>query len=226
MSAGTWASAQSELGTWNILNVRADLSDKWGVFAEAQLRSLRLYDHFHYYEYKGGVTYRLDKNFSLTAGVGRYKTYSAGGTFKDPILSNEIRTWGQLNIKNKLGQLDIEHRYRAEQRFVRTGYRNRFRYRLSALLPLKRWANTGRSLALQGSNEIFLTNRAPFFERNRAALHLNYTLSKSFSMQAGLLHQYDYRLTDEIGRSFLQIAGLFSIDWKKEKATLQVDVED
>ena len=44
------------LGTWNVLNIKADIGERWSVFVEPQLRSLRWYDHFHYYEIKGGVT--------------------------------------------------------------------------------------------------------------------------------------------------------------------------
>ena len=43
------------LGSWNILNAKFNINEKWSVFGEAQLRSLEFYDRFHYYEYKGGV---------------------------------------------------------------------------------------------------------------------------------------------------------------------------
>jgi hypothetical protein len=51
------------------------LNDKWSAFAEAQLRSLKLYDHFHYYEYKGGLNYTVHPNLTLTLGAGSYQTY-------------------------------------------------------------------------------------------------------------------------------------------------------
>jgi len=54
-------SQQTNLGSWNILNVKYTLSDKWSFFGEGQIRSLKLYDHFHYYEVKGGVNY-VSKN--------------------------------------------------------------------------------------------------------------------------------------------------------------------
>lgn len=214
------------MGSWNILNLRTDISSHWALFAEGQIRSLRFYHHFHYYEYKGGGTYKLDKNFSFTAGVGRYKTFSAGGDFKQPLQSNEVRTWAQMNIKNKLGRLDFEHRYRAEQRFTANGYRNRFRYRLAVTVPLNAPRLAPHTLSLQGSNEIFLTNRQPFFERNRVAVNLGYTVNENLIIQSGFLHQYDYRLTDETGRTFFQIAGLFTLDLKKEKVKMRGDVED
>ena len=46
------------LGSWNILNIKYNYTGNWSFFAETQLRSLRFYNHFHYYEYKVGVNYK------------------------------------------------------------------------------------------------------------------------------------------------------------------------
>lgn len=34
--------------------------EKWSGFAEAQLRSLKFYEHYHYYEYKFAINYQFD----------------------------------------------------------------------------------------------------------------------------------------------------------------------
>lgn len=49
------------LGSWNILNVKYIVNEKWSVFSEAQLRSLKFYQNFHYYEYKVAVNYKIQK---------------------------------------------------------------------------------------------------------------------------------------------------------------------
>jgi hypothetical protein len=59
-----------DLGTWNILNIKYKLNKKWGVFAEGQIRSLEFYSQFHYYEYKGGVSYLVHPNINLSLGAG------------------------------------------------------------------------------------------------------------------------------------------------------------
>jgi hypothetical protein len=51
------------------------------VFAEAQLRSLRYYHHFHYHEYKAGVNFKAHPNVVLTLAAGDYDTYREGGNF-------------------------------------------------------------------------------------------------------------------------------------------------
>ena len=63
------------LGTWNLLNVKADIGERWSVFVEPQLRSLRWYDHFHYYEIKGGVTYGESDEWSYMPADRDRPTY-------------------------------------------------------------------------------------------------------------------------------------------------------
>ncbi len=157
----------AQLGTWNVLHLRWQQSDNLAFFGEAQLRSLSFYDEFHYHEFKGGVNYKLSANFSLTSGFGRYDTYMAGSSFRTPKSNEELRTWLELGMRNTLGKVNFEHRYRAEQRFTSRGFRNRFRYRLSITVPVVSFGKKGYELFASAWNEVFLTNKAPYFERNR-----------------------------------------------------------
>ena len=212
-------SAQTNaLGSWNIINVKLNINKKWSAFAEAQLRSLEFYNSFHYYEYKAGATYIFDKNFSLTAGLGKYKTYAEGGNFKRPISNDEIRTWLQINMKQQINRFQFEHRYRAEQRFTSNNYKNRFRYRLSLIVPIKKEKIEPKTFYVTIFNELFFTNNAPYFERNRFYVGLGYEFTNTFSMQTGYVSQFDYKLTDETGRKFFLISMYFNLDWKKMKA--------
>jgi|GEM_PF-6585509 hypothetical protein len=64
-----------ELGSWNIVNAKYNAKEIWSLFGEAKLRSLKTYDQFPYYEYKGGINFRTHKNSTLTAAAGSYQTY-------------------------------------------------------------------------------------------------------------------------------------------------------
>lgn len=58
--------AQSvDLGSWNVLNVKYNHTDKLSFFGEGQLRSLMFYDHFHYHELKGGFNCKIQKSAKL-----------------------------------------------------------------------------------------------------------------------------------------------------------------
>ncbi len=208
--------ATAQTGSWNILNAKLDLNQKWNLFGELQLRSLRFYDDFHYYEIKGGASYSISKTSSVSAGFGIFDTYSPEGNFKTPMVNDEWRSWIQFNMTQYEKRLKLEHRYRAEQRWTSNGFRNRFRYRLNTAFPLNNKKIEPGTYYLTASNEIFFTNRAPYFERNRAFLGAGYEFSSLFTLQAGYLHQFDYRINDETGRNFLQISFLFEMQWKKK----------
>lgn len=207
-----YASSQSsDIGSWNILNLQYSVDDKWSVFGESQLRSLKFYNNFHYYEYKGGINYKVDKNIRLTLGAGSYQTYKEGGDFVLPKNNNEFRLWPQLILFQSAGRFKIEQRYRAEFRFTSNGYRNRFRYRLGLSYPFGRIINEYRPFQLSVSNELFFTDNEPYFERNRLMFGFNYKPSKTTTLQVGYLHQFDYKINDETGRSFLVVGFYYEL---------------
>ncbi len=202
------------LGTWQILNLKYTINTKWTCFGEAQLRSLKFYTNFHYYEFKGGVSYKVNSNFNLSLGAGSYQTYKEGGDFVLPKNNNEFRIWPQIILLQNLGRIKIEQRYRAEFRFTSNGYRNRFRYRLGLLFPFGKPKADYRPFQISINNELFFTDKEPYFERNRAAIAFNYKPSAPLTFQIGYLQQFDYRINDETGRDFLQI-GLYIDLFKK-----------
>ncbi len=200
-----------DLGTWNILNLKYTLDDKWSVFGEAQLRSLKFYDNFHYYEYKGGLNYQVLKNVNLTLGAGSYQTYKEGGDFVLPKNNDEFRLWPQIILSQSIGKLKVEQRYRAEFRFTSNGYRNRFRYRLGLSYPFGKEKNEYKPFQINISNELFFTDKEPYFERNRIQMTLNYKTTKSSTIQLGYLHQFDYKINDKTGRDFLVVGFYYEL---------------
>ena len=146
------------LGSWNILNIKYTVNDRWSLFGEAQLRSLSFYNEFHYYEYKGGFNYRPNKNIILTLGAGSYQTYREGGNFELPKNNDEFRLWPQIQLIQEIGRFKIEQRYRTELRWTSNGYRNRFRYRLGVLYPFGKIKDGSKPFIISASNELFFTD--------------------------------------------------------------------
>ncbi len=221
-------SAQTfDLGSWNILTIKYNHNEKWSVFGEAQLRSLKFYDNFHYYEYKSGVNYKVHKNVILTLGAGSYQTYKEGGDFVLPRNNNEFRIWPQLILFQPIGKLKIEQRYRAEFRFTSNGYRNRFRYRLGVSYPFGKERNEFKPFLISASNEIFFTDIEPYFERNRILLAFNYKSSKATTIQIGYLHQFDYQINDETGRDFFQLGYFIELFRNKSQInSVETDIKN
>lgn len=211
-----WAFAQSGVGSWNIYHAKIELNSRFSVFLEPQLRSLSFYQQYHYYELKCGVNYRLNNTFGFSLGMGDYNTYQAGGNFVEPKQNKELRTWAQMNLYNYLQKLKIEHRYRVEQRFGVHNYQNRFRYRFSMTLPIFKHKVEKKTLYINVSDELFLGDDAPFFQRNRFFVGLGYEFTPLVTLQAGWMNQFDYKINDETGKNFLQIALLMNFRWQKK----------
>ena len=203
-----------DLGSWNILHVKFNHNDKWSGFGEAQLRSLKFYHNFHYYEVKGGIHYNVYRNVKLSLAAGTYQTYREGGDFVTPKNNNEFRIWPQVILTQSIASLKVEQRYRIECRFTSNGYRNRFRYRLGLSYPFGKDKNGFKPFQVGISNEIFFTDNEPYFERNRALISFNYKFTKSSTIQLGYLQQFDYKINDETGRDFLQLGYYIDIDRK------------
>lgn len=182
------------------------MKERWSFSAEGQIRSLAFYNDFHYYEYKAGAYYNLSEHFSAGILIGHYRTFSEGGTFELPLQTDELRTSVQVTMKQRVETIRFEHRYRVEQRFRSNGYKNRFRYRLAMTVPLKSKSAETSKWQFTIWNELFFTNTAPYFERDRFFSGIGYKVSPAIQLQLGYVHQFDYNLTDEIGRDFLQIS--------------------
>lgn len=207
-----WLGAASangqDLGSWNILNLKHSLNKQWSLTAEGQLRSLKFYNNFHYYEVTGTVSYQPTSFFRWTLGGGSYQTYGEGGNFVRPKNQEEWRLWPQVTLLQPLRKVNLEHRYRWELRFTDKGYRNRYRYRFGMSVPVGHSQKDYRPLQLIGSSEIFFTDNEPYFERIRVIAGVNYRFSRTTSVITGYLYQFDYKLTDETGRDFL-IVGFY-----------------
>lgn len=218
---------QFDLGSWNILNLRYKLNSNWDANGEAQLRSLLFYNNFHYYEYKGWINYRFHENVNAALGAGSYQTYAEGGDFVTPKNSNELRIWPQLIFLENIGKLRVEHRYRSEMRFIKhNGYRNRFRFRIGLSYPFGKLKESYQPFMVAFSNEIFFTNFAPFFERNRVAVNFNYKPAKNITLMLGYLHQFDYRINDETGRDFMQVGIFIELHPKASNNRYEINLQE
>lgn len=203
-------------GGWYIGNIRYNFNQKWGLFAELQSRSFEVVNRFFYHEVKGGASYNYNKSAQFLIGTGSYTTYNNQNNFKD-ISSKEWRFWQQFILSNDFGRFKVEHRYRAEQRFFthNNTYRNRFRYRLNAIVALNHSSVRPKSIFVNAYDEIFLNNEAPHFERNRFYIGGGYQFSKVVSLQAGYLNQYDYTPATQVSKGFIQLAFYYTINSHK-----------
>jgi hypothetical protein len=113
-------------------------------------------------------------------------------------------------LQQPLGKLRIEQRARTEMRFGMTGYRNRFRYRLGLSYPLGKEMFGDHAYRISVSEELFFSDKEPFFQRARFLGTINRMVSQEFSVQLGYVYQYDYSLTRALGRDYLFVGFMLS----------------
>ena len=187
----------SPWGTWLICTIQLPAGEKkWGGFAELQARSNDLFRQYFYNELKAGISYDIDRNFSLMVAGGHYATYDYQDLSTGP-LNSEKRLWEQLIINQYLSRVKFEHRYRVEQRWFTyrdgtTPYRNRIRYRLNMFVPFNNRTITDNTVFLSVYDEIFLNPIGPTFERNRFYAGVGYQLNPQWVLQVGVVNQTNY----------------------------------
>ena len=191
------------LGCWNTLNINFDNGKKWSFSTEFQLRSLQFYKNYNYNEYKGFVTYKIMPNLQASIVLGRYTTYGNGKTFQNPKLAEEFRAALQVGLRNTLGKVQVDHRYRFEKRFYTSGIRaSRIRYRVGLSMPLDKTKKT--TLGVSNEFLIAITQKSKVirYDKNRVSIAVTRKLTDMVSMQVGYLNQYDSRSVDEPGNKF------------------------
>ena len=203
------AAQNNVLGGWYLVNLNYHLNKKFTLYSEIQTRSQHVLNDFYYRELKGGVSYNFPGKQSVFVGFGNYKTYTYPGNFKE-LEVNENRIWEQFNMSHNIGRVKIEHRYRIEQRWLNGDYFNRFRYRLATTTPINHSRLTDNTLFMSVYDEIFFTDKPPYFIRNRIFLGPGYQFSKLLTIQTGFLRQFDYRTSDNgSGKNYIVFSLLF-----------------
>jgi hypothetical protein len=142
------------------------------------------------------VTYKLSPEVQVAQGYGyvRSEPYISGTDEKR--VTEEHRVYQQLILRQRWGRLNLQHRYRTEERFLAgNNFRLRFRYFLSANVCLNEKELKEGTLYLSAYNETFLHADKPVFDRNRLYGGLGYGISKSVRIEAGHMWQMQETIT-------------------------------
>ncbi|WP_299899568.1 DUF2490 domain-containing protein [uncultured Aquimarina sp.] len=179
---------ENELGAWYMYFGTNRITDKLSIHSEAQFRFYEVANTFNQLLLRTGLNYHITDNAIATIGYGYINT---DGTFADipgEENSNEHRIFEQFILKNKVGKVAFEHRYRLEQRFISTQAddftEHRARYRLQLTYPFNdKWF-------LNVYDEVFINLQEPIFGQNRLYGAIGYNVKSNFSIQVGYLKNH------------------------------------
>ena len=205
------AHAQKQITTqsnaWVMYFGNHRINDKWGLHTEYQWRRSDFFEHWQQSLARFGLDYYTKGGVQLTGGYAWIRSYLYGN---QPIQHkfSEHRVWQQLILKNKIQRLDIQHRYRLEQRFLehwekntddefeKTGYlfRQRARYRLLINIPLNKKEMADKTLFLCVYDEVFLGYGKGIgkniLDQNRLYAALGWRFDAKSNVQLGYLNHY------------------------------------
>ena len=190
--------AEESLGNWLMYFGTHKLNEKYSLHYETQLRNYEIVSNFNQLLPRVGLNYHIDKNTSITAGYAWIPTQTFMGEGFDGDLVTENRIWQQFILKNVINRVKIRHRYRLEQRWIKsqyhlnqinpitnTTYKNRARYMLSLRIPISK--NEESPLFISLYDEIFLNISDTPFDQNRLFAALGYQINKQMNCQVGYL---------------------------------------
>jgi len=141
-----------------------------------------------------GLDYKLNPSVTVSCGYGSILTYPYGS---QPIANRtyENRLWQQVILKQPIGNFQIQHRYRLEQRWTDNQFKQRMRYRAQILIPLqKTFVDNKQGLFMNVNDEVFLGFGKGIgkniLDQNRFIGAVGYQFNKDFSLQMGYLNQF------------------------------------
>ncbi len=199
-----------ETGNWLMYFGMNRVSDKLSIHTEVQYRNHTIAPvNIEQLLLRTGLNYHFSNKAFVTAGYAYIASHQFETEQSAPE-SEEHRIWQQFILTNNLGRVKFEHRYRVEQRWVNSDYRNRFRYRLMVFVPLNKPRIEAGTLFVGLYNEVFINGQKTFFDRNRIYGALGYQLNKSTGFQLGMLYQQQ----SDFGKWYMQFALVLNPDFR------------
>jgi hypothetical protein len=203
-------------------------NSKWGILSEVQIRRTKFGSAWQQSLLRDGISYQLSPNVQLGGGYGFIRT-SRYGDFPAAQPFNEHRLFEQVIVKDGAGPVDLEHRYRLEQRWLGatsggvrySRYQDRFRYQLRASLPLPKVG--GGQMYLFGGDELFIhfgpNHGASAFDQNRAFAGIGFKLNPTTRLELSYLNQFLVQrsnLVEESNHTFrIQVTSLARLFGKR-----------
>ncbi len=206
--AGTNAIAQqSKFGNWLIYFGNGKINDKWSIWTEAQYRSYNIIDDREQLLLRTAAMYNITPDATIAQGYAFVsgRVYDAAGKITN---TTEHRLYQQVLLKQRLNRVNLSHRYRIEERFLKDRFRVRFRYFLSANIPINKNKMEKGAAYFSAYNEVFLNADKPVFDRNRLYGGLGYVFSNKFRMEAGAMTQ----MQENTSRGQLNIIAFHNFD--------------
>lgn len=201
---------KGNVNTWGLLLNRFYLSDKFTITNEFHERTGDFLQDQGTFIFRPSIDYSLNDAVELSAGYSFVRSYPYT-PYSLPIARNEHNIWEQAFLKQKVGKVSLQHRFRLEHRFIQhidapkapgetftlngSDFANRFRYRFVLSFDIAQVNNGKHTIFFNGFDELWINqsdNLMPTtFTRNWIYTGLGYKFNPDFNIQLAHMHQYD-----------------------------------
>jgi hypothetical protein len=180
----------SDIGNWLIYFGNQKINNKWNWHNEVQYRSYDFGGDLEQLLLRTGIGYNLTENNNnfLVGYAYIYSEPYIPGT-DEKTCTNENRFFQQFITKEKFGRVNIQHRYRFEQRFIEDDFKMRLRYFLSLNVPIDKKEMEKNAIYASAYNEIFINTKPNYFDRDRIYGGIGYCINKNFKVETGIMTQ-------------------------------------
>ncbi|HEY9227025.1 MAG TPA: DUF2490 domain-containing protein [Gemmatimonadaceae bacterium] len=218
-----------EQATWLAYTGIHPLSPNWRLQLEAQLRQTEGASQPQQRLFRTALLRVLMPGVRAGAGFATTRTYPPDEFVANPAPFSEHRVYEQLDLRQPIGRLVLDHRYRLEQRWVErltttsTGasehdgwtYTNRARYFLRTIVAPGGGPPENGETYFVGYDEVFVNFgqnvRANIFDQNRIFAGVGHRWSAAFSLEVGYLNQIVLRSNGtDVERNHTILIGLQS----------------
>lgn len=180
-------SQENDVGNWFIYFGNKDLNSKLNWHHEIQHRNYNLFGELEQLLIRTGLGYDLNGDNNILLGYGFIDSRNIIIDSSETLKINEHRIYQQFISKQAIGKINIQHRYRFEQRFIEDDFKLRYRYFLSLRIPLLK---TNKKYYISAYNELFINGtRENIFDRNRIYGGLGYSLNSNIKLELGYMNQ-------------------------------------
>jgi Protein of unknown function (DUF2490) len=175
-------------GMWLNANVPVSITKKWQWYNDVSYRTLGSSIAPLQYEYRTGIRYNFNSQWSATAGAAFFFSRNGFSKQQDEF-GKEFRLWQELAYrKNFTKTFQLYVRLRAEERnFAATSTKaayHAFRYRIRTQLQQQ----LNKHWAIQLVDEYFQQHRSTWsFDQNRAMANAVYFINKQTNITAGYM---------------------------------------
>lgn len=188
--------------------IEAKLSTNWIWLADAGFRWKDAFNQRSQYLARTGLGYNLHSNIQMAAGAAVFGFYS-----NDTFSKFEFRPYQELIIRQNFEPVNIQHRFRSEERFFwkvehggvtgKSSFNFRFRYRFLITVPLLKLSilNSDKILMLNLGDEIYINagDEIVFnvFDQNRVLIGPIFQFSEN--LKFSLLYNFQFGTSNGAG---------------------------